>query len=262
MGISANTLFHFTSFENLKGILLNGFYPRCSVEQVAFSNDVFPVAIPMVSFCDIKFSQLKDHINSYGHYAIGLTKKWGISKGINPVFYMETDTSPHSLIKTMVKAYFALMDLEKNALKLNAQQKAEFTDLLQLIAYCKINNTKKWNKTTESFGDQDFNFYDEREWRYFPGVTHSENTDYLALPFIPMFKSENYECGEAMMIQDERAKEKALKFGSDDIRYIIVEDDSKIEELISFMRNQNLFPEQLEVLISKMNTVERINEDH
>lgn len=262
MGISANTLFHFTSFENLKGILLNGFYPKCSVEQVAFSNEVFPVAIPMVSFCDIKFSQLKDHINSYGHHAIGLTKKWGVAKGINPVFYVETNTFPHSLIKTMVRAYFALMDTKTNALRLSAAQRAEFTDLLQLIAYCKVNNSKKWERANRQFGSQDINYYDEREWRYFPGIKPSENPEFLALPFIPIFENDKYDGTEAIRVQDEAAKENALKFTLDDIKYIIVENDEEIEELISFLRSNNLFQEHFELLISKINTIQRIDEDH
>lgn len=262
MGISANTLFHFTSFENLKNILSNGFYPRSCVEQVVFSNNEFPVAIPMVSFCDIKFSQLKDHINSYGRYAIGLTKQWGISKGINPVFYIEANTTPHVLISAMVKAYFALMDSGKNALILTPEQKAEFTDLLQLVAYCKVNNTKKWDRAKESFGDQIFDFYNEREWRYFPGVQHSESPDLLALPFIPMLMQEKFNFVEALRYQDELAREKPLKFTSEDIRYIIVENDSVIEELISFMRNNKLFQDHFDILISKITTVQRINDDH
>lgn len=262
MGISANTLFHFTSFDNLKGILLNGFYPRCSVEQVAFSNDVFPVAIPMVSFCDIKFSQVKEHIGVYNPYAIGLTKAWGIKKGINPVFYIEGNTTPHRLIKTMVKAYFALMDFKKNALKLTDAQKKEFTDLLQIVAYCKVNNCKRWDKGNERFIGENINFYDEREWRYCPGVKHSKNPDYLALPFIPMIKQEKYSCVEAMRAQDENAKDKPLKFTASDIKYIVVNNDDEIEELISFLRDNDLFQEHFDILISKVNSVQRINEDH
>jgi len=34
--ISSDTLFHFTNFENLKGILKYGFYPRYSIETQEF----------------------------------------------------------------------------------------------------------------------------------------------------------------------------------------------------------------------------------
>lgn len=262
MSISAKTLFHFTNFDSLKGILQNGFYPRCSVEQVAFSTDLFPVAIPMVSFCDIKFSQLSDHLDTYGHYAIGLTKNWGIKSGINPVFYIESDTRPHKLIKTMVKAYFKLVDFERNQLNLTVQQRIEFIDLLQLIAYCKINNTKKWDKTNNCFFGPDINYYDEREWRYFPGIKHSDNPNYLALPFIPMINLQNSDAVRAMGVQDDYAKEKALKFITNDIRYLIVKGDDEIEELISFLRHNNLFQEHFDILISKISSVERISDDH
>ena len=35
----------------------------------------------------IYHSQIKNHIENYGGYAIGLSKEWGVSKGINPVAY-------------------------------------------------------------------------------------------------------------------------------------------------------------------------------
>lgn len=70
--LSANTLFHFTrTRETLINILKTRFYPRLSLEEnFFFSKMGDKIAYPMVCFCDIPLSQIKNHTNSYGKYAI------------------------------------------------------------------------------------------------------------------------------------------------------------------------------------------------
>jgi len=49
-------------------------------------------AIPMVCFCDIPLSQLVSHIDTYGKYGLGMSKEWGIKKGLNPVIYFNKNS--------------------------------------------------------------------------------------------------------------------------------------------------------------------------
>lgn len=80
--LSANTLFHFTNnIDNIINILTNEFSPRYCMESFEFLGGCdLEIAIPMVCFCDIPLSQIKNHIENYGGYAIGLSKEWGGQK--------------------------------------------------------------------------------------------------------------------------------------------------------------------------------------
>ncbi|WP_315057402.1 abortive infection system antitoxin AbiGi family protein, partial [Chryseobacterium indoltheticum] len=90
MGLSSNTIIHFTkNFTNLKGILANNFRISYCREKIISENKDIDYLIPMVSFCDIPFSQILSHVNNYGSYGIGLKKKWAEEKGLNPVLYIE-----------------------------------------------------------------------------------------------------------------------------------------------------------------------------
>jgi len=46
----------------------------------------------MISFCDIPLSLAKKQMGSYGSYAIGMTKEWGIANKLNPVVYIEKES--------------------------------------------------------------------------------------------------------------------------------------------------------------------------
>src|ERR1700722_14296147 len=97
INLSANSLFHFTEKRaDLISILKNGLYVRYSLENyqgLIEEKEEEEVNLPMVCFCDIPLSQVKRHITTYGSYAIGLTKKWGIKNKINPVIYTYYNSS-------------------------------------------------------------------------------------------------------------------------------------------------------------------------
>ncbi len=287
MGISAKTLFHFTDFESLKGILKNGFYPRCSPEQLHIFNED-AIAIPMVSFCDIKFSQLGDHIKTYNNYGIGMTKKWGVSKGVNPVFYMENGSQPLELVKPIIMNFFSIMSLQEKIgqpdyLKYNYEIiKLTF----QLVMYYKRNNGQRWNKKTKEFIGKKINFYDEREWRYCPPLINNHPKNILPIPFaMRLIQDLNISKKEvADIIADEtkytsttldnddfEIQMKAfndsgvinpVKFKLNDIKYIIVKNERDIKKLINDMVNEPIYKDNSSLFRSKITTVQSIKADH
>jgi hypothetical protein len=93
MGLSSNTLIHFTkSIKALSGILTEHFKIKYCQEIVYSISDNSKLIVPMVSFCDIPFSQIINHIDSYGYYGIGLKKEWAEKNGLNPVLYIEKNS--------------------------------------------------------------------------------------------------------------------------------------------------------------------------
>tara|TARA_R110002096_G_scaffold404235_2_gene602027 strand:+ start:334 stop:522 length:189 start_codon:yes stop_codon:yes gene_type:complete len=62
MGLSSNSIIHFTkTSESLKGILQENFRIKFCLEIVNLETQL-NYAAPMVSFCDIPLSQVKEHI--------------------------------------------------------------------------------------------------------------------------------------------------------------------------------------------------------
>lgn len=105
MPITTSSVFHFTdSLQHLQGILKQGFKVHCCKEKIrgVMKDDAY-MAFPMVSFCDIPLSEVKEHINSYGEYAVGLTKEWAARKHLNPVLYLEHDSTLTKSLKFVLR---------------------------------------------------------------------------------------------------------------------------------------------------------------
>lgn len=248
--ISANTLFHFTSnLENLIGILTNNFYPRYCLENhtVFWTKDMAKrlryseIAIPMVCFCDIPLSNIRNHIKVYGRYAIGLSKEWGQKKRISPVMYALSNSISANVIRK------SLYTIEKCIHKSNAHLDAVYSKnpnhkpdkrdkLIDTLSeeLARVDNrlmdimafTKNYRGTFFRNGKQYRNvcFYDEREWRYVPDLWEQQIPSYIRKDvWIDVTKR-----------RDANSKlerpECMLKFGPSDIRYIIV---AKQEEILS-----------------------------
>lgn len=248
--ISSNTLFHFTNSKNsLISILERTFIPNfCLEDWSSFEKDViessgdtlFHMAIPIVSFCDIPLSQTTNHMETYGKYAIGLKKEWGIRNGISPVLYMHHD-SP------VVDSLTNLIDIELDQDDLNYDYS---THIGRLFTLCKpYEGTFKHH----DYPEKNVRFYDEREWRY---VAVEENGD------ISTIQKSQYDKkvtnGDSLEHPNIR-----ISFEPKDISYIIVEHESEIHEMIESIKDIKEKYDQLdiELLITRIISSERIETD-
>ncbi|WP_405225607.1 abortive infection system antitoxin AbiGi family protein [Dokdonia sp. Asnod1-B02] len=129
MGLSPSTLFHFTSKTGLKGILRDNFKIKYCLENINHNKRNLEIAIPMVSFCDIKISEITDHIEKYGSYGIGLSKEWAHEKGLNPLLYLtaKSDFSDSLISSIREFAKQDSFDVEKR------------WDLTNILRYMKVN---------------------------------------------------------------------------------------------------------------------------
>ncbi|MZK48993.1 abortive infection system antitoxin AbiGi family protein [Clostridium beijerinckii] len=272
--ISSNTLFHFTNeVDFLKNILKDNFYPRCCTEDLEFlmpnlKKDQSKVAIPMVCFCDIPLSKISNHIDDYGSYGIGLTKEWGIEKGINPIHYIQKKTLAHNnlinLEKQLVRIledmnkigdYLEFRHKDKNIKLMSDKISAEiFKSFWEFSGFLKeyrgINNK---NEKEEKI------FYDEREWRYIPNVIDSDIDGYT-------YRLHGQDClsQELKNKLNETLIKYKLKFEAKNVKYLILKNENEITNFMEFIDS---LPEdrfnrnEKSILKTKIITVDNIKED-
>lgn len=250
--LSANTLFHFTrSLENMESILKNNFYPRYCMENL---EDVIPVglrqqvAIPMVCFCDIPLSQIKNHINSYGRYAIGLSKDWAKKVGINPIMYVDGDSHATSLMRQAI-----------NSLKSKeGDVKDAYMNTVAFVSYIKKYKGNDWDWNKENFNGELKRFYDEREWRYVPNYT-----DILQEGGGTFYLTQEEYLNKRDTYNEFLSNKFQVRFEPEDIKYIIVEDEKDVLEI------QDKIPkifkhkgyEQVQLLNTRIIAIQQILED-
>lgn len=246
MGLSPSTLFHLTSKDGLKGILEDNFKLKFCKELILHTEKPIEIAVPMVSFCDIKISEITEHISKYGEYGIGLSKDWAFKKDLNPVIYMNQNSNFCSKLISSMR-------------NVNNNTKVQLDDRMHInnfIRYIKIYEGELNRK-----GDiiSNYRFADEREWRYVPDM---EFKDYKFPPYISL----NREKPESFDLKNENDKlqDIRLAYEPNDILYILVKNEDEIDEIIQHIKNtkgKNFSLFDIERLTTRILSCERIFND-
>jgi hypothetical protein len=216
MGLYPDTLFHFTDKKSLFGILNNCFNVSYSRERISGTSRIIQFAVPMVSFCDLRLSEIKEHMHSYGTYGIGLTKEWAIERKLNPVMYVSKES----------------LFTQKFIESINELHQLTATTLGFENAYISILNTFRYMKNYSDVLERqgkifpNFIFANEREWRYVPEFRDGIHN------YISTEKIENRED----KIKYNNILGEKLTFHPNDIKYIIVKNDSEIYGLIKKLK--------------------------
>lgn len=244
MGSKSHTLFHFTdSTETLVKILRTGFWPRYCLEDFRWYNEQLGyVAYPLVSFCDIPLTRIKDHVNFYGGFGFGMSRDWAIRAGLNPVIYL----SENSALR------YSILNLAQPECFVHPAQVPKFIDhLFELLALIKPLNGKMMRS---GGGEADKDFYLENEWRFTPTLAQGRKC-------IPVQKFE--------VEQDAYNKHTfdncLLRFDIKDISYVIVQEEADRIVFLNILNQMEVDGEydsaQLQNLRSSVISLERIEKD-
>lgn len=250
--ISSNALFHFTpKAEYLVGILTNNFVPRYCLEEIPLSskdNITRPKllgGIPMVCFCDIPLGQIKNHINTYGKYGIGMTKKWALKNNLNPILYVNEDTQMALCISNLAETIVNL----------------EFSEPIKSLPenFHKITNYIKPYKGDFRRGDQilkDVRFYNEREWRFVPNTFEDDSISLV-------LTKKDFENAIKLSQENSKLSKFPLEFTPDDVKYIFVDKADEVYPMILAIREikSKFNSEEIDILTSKILTTEQVMED-
>lgn len=245
MAISANTLFHFTrDFTTLLQILRTPFYPRFCLERRLWAPGNDNVAIPMVCFCDIPLSNISQHTQKYGNYAIGIKKTWAIEHGITPILYVHKNSG---FIGQGLSALEWCLELAEKDNSKKTERLAEVMSMFFMMKPYEGTQIVNGRKTK-------VRFYDEREWRYIPPID-GERLKCLS----------EEEFGDIEFRNDRnRINEKyGVPFNPDVINYLIVEKEEDIVPLIHelYSIKGNFSYNSVELLTSRIISMDRIKED-
>lgn len=252
MGLYPNILFHFTSKNGLYSILEGTFKISCARETIKGQTSKREFAVPMVSFCDLRLSELKEHVEKYGKFGIGLTKKWAFANGLNPVMYIsETNNFTDNFIQSLDGIYSLINKIVDPNDTVDLSK--DYMNLLNIYRFLKNyqGELKRHNQTISNY-----RFADEREWRYVPPI--SEKLNYR--PFVPITRIKT-KAEKAKYNKD--VEHIRLRFKPDDINYLIVEGEKDINILINHLRRvKNKFSlKTIERLSSRILTLDQIKND-
>jgi hypothetical protein len=247
MGLSSNSIIHFTkSKESLKGILRDNFKISYCLESIYFDDNPLEYAVPMVSFCDIPLSEVKQHITKYGAYGIGLTKEWASRQKMNPVLYVERYSLLANSYMTFYNKYLTETKKVRGSLELHEKC---VVDILRYI--------KNYQNDLIRGGQviKNYRFSDEREWRYV--LDYNETSNFILTDI-------EYRTEEQKSFFNSSLEKYRLEFTPNDIKYVIIESEHEIPEFVDILRSSkgNKYTyNDVERLLTRLITTEQIVQD-
>lgn len=297
---SANTLFNFMKeFGYLKTILTKrAIIPRYCIETMDYlqlksgSTEIKEVAVLQKCFCDIPLHKLADtfsvigtgevydaltpeekfrvqhkntHFDLYGGFAVGFSKGWSESKRLQPIHYLNTESAFSSHFKDLLPVVLSAEDLADVYVD-DVIYRLAFIKPLRGIMQRGFENGEGKCVKVDIFK----NFHDECEWRFVPDHTATEElglSNVIANPKIVGNSDVMREMNKSL--EEERYCQLWLDFDYDDIKYLIVPDNSYRIALINAIYEipEDKFSDetdadlQKKILISKILVLDEVRRD-
>lgn len=254
---SANTVFNFMKESEYleKALSTKSLPPRYCEENIECLNlqnegeKIKTVSVLQKCFCDIplrsitekfplsiisdtglldnkklkKLEQGSTHTDFYGNYGIAFSKSWAHEQNLQPVQYINPKSDFTLQFKDVFECILAKNDIDDLIV----------SDIILRLAYFK----PLFGKMSRSVEGKDIiflkNFYDECEWRFVPKEDVLEKYNVSSLIFDE--ETKKYANKISDRLAEEKYKDLWLNFEFQDIRYLIVPDNSARIKLIDFI---------------------------
>ncbi len=220
---------HTKTIETLQSILSNGLKFYYSNEN--FTQD-FHVAIPMVCFCDMPLSNISDHVEHYGHYAIGFNKRSLIKKYykiLNPVNYI-ISAQQFKIVEQLRKA--------AKQMPMTSGEDPEnlllsFNDACYILGYM-----KPFSNNANYSSREYYEYYKECEWRMLlPENSRSDTGEHYNWIWNQSeFNEWNKTYKESGRLMESNLP--IMEFDTDDIEIILLKNKRDIPVIINFITEE------------------------
>jgi hypothetical protein len=256
MAVSSKSIIHYTeNLDTLKSIINDGHLrlKYCLESINIFNNQMVEGAYPMVCFCDLPLTLAKDHIKKYGSYGIGFSKVWARAKQLNPVFYLEENSTISNYISDRTDESMKDIDIAKVSAEEKQNNLKLEQDFARFISFCKNHEGPLVRKGKTI--SKNYSFYDEREWRYIPDLSSLGNLK-LGLNSDKYIKNKD--------LYNQKLENHVLNFDYTDISYIIVKNESDIDVIAQSLNSkygEDLRPPLMRKLLTKIISVQQIEDD-
>lgn len=221
--------------------------PRYVAETTSYLGvgNLNKMAFPMICFCDIPFSKIQIHINSYGEYGIAFNKTSLLMKyGIQPIHYISKN-SP--LIHDFHDAFLCCM--EKDTIANEYELLSDY--LLSTLVFMKpVSEPKKEN-------NEEYIFQNECEWRFVPKSSDLPPDMELILLNEDVTEKSIQLYSKVL----EKHDESWIKYEWSDVKYLIVPDEKDAFDIIDYIYELPINEKDKKMLISKIEVTQRLMED-
>lgn len=209
MGLSSNIIWHFTNKEGFEGILnQQAVRYSYSLEKIRFNDKQIIFGIPMVCFIESPVSEWHNIPTTYGEYAIGFSRRWGVSKGGQSVQYYDIDSYHLENLCSNVKRILG-----------TSKDKAILDNMYNQIVHTKNFEGELF---TKKFNYKRYRFVDENEFRIVPHIHDMIVNDTLPLLFSKKEYMEHVPINENVH---------NLTFNIEDIRFLVVKSQEEQENI-------------------------------
>jgi len=209
-----------------------GIVPRYVYERLPGTKRYY--ITPMKCFCDIPLGKVKNHMERYGFYGIGVKKTFLQQNGVTPVIYIHKDSEPYFGIKKM---------------KGSKLEEASYLRLLKRY----LGSDFYFEEGVENPRHKRIHFYDEREWRFVPKRFNIETS----INFEKIQDGVQYANNMNKNLDLNNA---SFKIPSEEVEYIIIRNKKDLAPVLKELR-EIFGPQEMDMMLTKIIIAENILKD-